>query len=647
LGSGVTGQAHGAQFDSDRGILTLDADVTADTMQQGRPVRVTAAHGEVNRETEMCVFNHASYSAAGNTAKADVANVQLRSDGTAERVEMVGDVLLKLASGGVVRTPHAVAELNATSAPKDLKASGGVHYAGMTNAKGAQSESSGDSAAAHIVFDEHGVVRQAELSGGVHTLEREKDKGAVAWTERELRAATVVMEFQAKAGASPVLHQATASGEAQMRLRTPAKKAGTVASTLLAGDTLHAEFAGREGGLRTVQGVGHTVLTQTAADGTVNESRGDRLVAELHPLTAKRGQSKPVAVTGAGQIEHAVQQGHVTLTQTPSAGSAHAAALTVTAERAEYSGGDDSVVMTGTAQTLPQVSDGGILLVARNIRVMRGNGTATLNGSVSGNYTVAGAQSPAHIVADHGEIRHADQHAVFYGGGTQPRARLWQDASQVDAAVLDLDRAAQRLTAWGSAQDAAAVHVVFAGVGTGAPSSSKAAEVMRVASRRMVYSGLAAGGTDARRQADFTGGVRVETGDGTIHAQRAVVYMAGTEAKGGTAPLLLTGNVQRVVASGQVTLATGGRQGSGEELVYTPDRAAAGATASAPGRGAHANSGEFVLTGTASAPPRLVDPAKGSITGASLKFNSGDDSVVVSGGVAAAGRVRTELKVSR
>jgi lipopolysaccharide export system protein LptA len=324
--------------------------------------------------------------------------------------------------------------------------------------------------------------------------------------------------------------------------------------------------------------------------------------------------------------------------------------MTATAERAEYTGSDDALVLTGTPQAAPQLTDGGMQIAAQRIRLLRTSGDAVLTSDVRGNYAGGGAQSTAHVVANHAEMHRTSRRAVFYGAGKSQRARLWQDASQVEASVLDFDRAAQRLTASGDARDAAAVHAVFAA--TPSPAQKKSGGVVRVASRKMVYLAPAS----AARQADFTGGVTVESGDGTINAQRALVELAPADteksANQSAGPLpMLGGNVQRITASGQVSLAESGRQAFGEQLVYTPNPATSNPTSA--GANPNKTSGHFVLTGTPSAPPRLVDPAKGNVTGASLIFNSGDDSVVVSGSVAgpggngAAGRVHTELKGSR
>jgi lipopolysaccharide export system protein LptA len=616
--------------------------VEADSTLHGRAVHFTAAHGELDRDTDLCVFTHATYIAQGKTTTADQATVHLRTDGSAERVETSGNVTIAMANGGIVRAPHAVLAMNAASEPKDLQATGGVTYNDKESTATSAREAQGDSAAAHVLFDEHGAAQQAELTGGVHTLERVKENSAAGWTERELHAATVVMGFRAESGASAVLHEISATGDARMRLTAPAKNAAGNETTTLTGDTLNAIFSGRGMTLPdTVHGSGHTVLTQTAANGAINESRGDTLDVQMHPQAKKPAQT-------FSQVDRAVQQGHVTLTQTPATKNSHSQPMTATADRAEYTGSDDALVLSGN----PQVTDGGaqgaMQIAAHRILLLRTSGDAVLTGNVRGNYASAGSQAPAHIMADHAEMHRADQHAIFYGAGKQ-RARLWQDASQVEAQVLDLDRAAQRLTASGDARDAAAVHAVFTNnPAANDPAQKRTSGVVRVSSRRMVYSSKAANVT---RQADFTGGVAVESGDGIIKAQRALVELAPDSGKaasqnaGQSSPLpALSGDVQRITASGQVSLEESGRHAFGEQLVYIPNAGTPNPTT--PGANPVKSGGHFVLTGTVAAPPRLVDPAKGNVTGASLIFNSGDDSVVVSGGDGVAGRVHTELKGS-
>jgi lipopolysaccharide export system protein LptA len=68
-----------------------------------------------------------------------------------------------------------------------------------------------------------------------------------------------------------------------------------------------------------------------------------------------------------------------------------------------------------------------------------------------------------------------------------------------------------------------------------------------------------------------------------------------------------------MTSTGHVEISSAGRRGVGEKLVYTSE------------------SGDYVLTGSTSAPPQLIDPARGTVTGQALIFNTRDDSVSIEG----------------
>ena len=91
----------------------------------------------------------------------------------------------------------------------------------------------------------------------------------------------------------------------------------------------------------------------------------------------------------------------------------------------------------------------------------------------------------------------------------------------------------------------------------------------------------------------------------------------------------MAGSVERMVVTGHIDMEQPGRRATGEELVYT------------------ASDGVFVLTWDAGFAAQVADDQRGTVTGTSLRFHSGDDNVVVSnGGEGSAGqRVRTETRV--
>jgi lipopolysaccharide export system protein LptA len=616
LGNGLQGHATGAEYDSSHGLLTLNAAVTADGVQRGHPVHLTATHGTLERDTNLCRLEQATYMGGGETAQAEHAVVKLRTDGSAEQVELRDAVRLEMAGGGVLTAPHAVADLNAASEPQRVDVAGGVHYAdtSVDAKRGSKVESQGDAAEARIRFDAQGVARAMELTGGVHVVSRERLKGAAAWTERELAAARVDAVLAGAVGAPPELRSATASGDARMRLTEPAKR-GTQTSTLT-GDRIAAEFAPGSGALlrepRTVHGEGSVVMVQTAADGSVNESRGDVLDATI----SQSGK-------GSAQLEQAVLSGNVHLKQTPAKG-AKQQPVTAAAERAVYTGKDDAMVLT-SAHGNPMVDGNGMHLMAASIRMQRATGDVELVGAVRGNYAGGnGGQEASHVVAERAEMSRGRQAAVFHGGAAP--ARMWQGASQVQAPQLLMEKDGSKLTASGGV-----VTAVFA-----AENAANPAGVLRVSGGKMTYFG----GDNAARNAVFDGDVTVSGVDGTVRSRRAEVYLTPT-AQGGGAQTVTTGSVQKIVASGAVRLESGERRGRGEQLVYTPN-AALSQTTGVNGK----QSGQFELTGTEAAPPVLVDAVKGTVTGASLRFNSADDSVVVAGS-ADAKRAQSRLKVGQ
>jgi lipopolysaccharide export system protein LptA len=328
------------------------------------------------------------------------------------------------------------------------------------------------------------------------------------------------------------------------------------------------------------------------------------------------------------------------------------------------------------------MSDRTSVLWADQVLMYRTSGDAHASGSVKVSYlaqeggnqlsglrgTAPGATAPAstlqpatpveptHVVAASADLVRGTGVATFYG---KP-ARLWQAGSQVQAPVIQLQLVEQsgtwelsKLIAHGDATGPAGqVRTIL--VHTAKPRSAKTGKplscstksestkpsaeksqrlpsVVRITSGQFIYSG-------DLRQAEFTGGVRAETLDGTIRAAQATAFLQpeakGTAASAQASPQFAV-KVERMIATGQIQIDQPGLRATGGRLVYT------------------AADGLFVLTGDGKSPPKLVDSECGTITGAVLQFHTGDNSVVVSNGkpeamAAAAGqRVRAETPAGK
>ena len=675
---GMTGHAVGADYSADTGVVVLHSAVKVNGLQHDRPVVLTASHAVLDRPGERVVLSQAKYvsvgenagNANGQTAEAQHVVVHLRSDGSAERVEAEGEVTLTGAAGESVKAPRGEMTLNAQNQPQSAVMSGGVKYKSEEPLRLAQ----GEAGEARAAFDKKGHPEHVVMTGAVrlHERVRTSDAPTEPWSERELNAGTVELALAADTADKTQLRDAKAAGDARLTVVNPAAKAGTTNSAM-AGDVLTAHFVriGNKDHLAEVHGDGHTTLRRVSATGVVNTGSGDSLVAHFRPVTAGAGRASNGSGQGKGrkdgltdgsadEVSDAVEQGHVVMTQLPVRKPGESTAPLeerVTAERAVFDGALERTTLTGNVQ----VSNGTSVLWADRVVTEQQTGDAAAEGSVKASYAQSGsADEPVHVLAARAELKHDSQIATFHGVAGTP-ARLWQGASQVDAPVLQFEQKERRLLAHGEGQGAPmAVHTVLVRGDLPGPlrrpdaARTKAApgklitggkaDVVRVASRELVYS-------DEARKAEFTGGVEVEGRDGSMRGQQVVVYLEPAQtgvagktvlqnggktdgmktnrvsAAGGSG--FMAGSVERMVVSGHVDMEQPGRRATGEQLVYT------------------ASDGLFVLTGTPTVLPKVTDDQRGTVTGTSLRFHSGDDNIVVSnGGESGAGqRVRTETRV--
>jgi lipopolysaccharide export system protein LptA len=452
--------------------------------------------------------------------------------------------------------------------------------------------------------------------------------------------------------------------------------------------------------LDTVTGRGNTMLHQATAKGVDQTTSGEMLVAKFRGEGSGRAGSANGNVDGLDDVQSAVQLGHVTMTRRAPAkskeklgGASGESALgqqdvkQATAQRVAFDGDLDRVTLLGGVQVSDQTS----VLWADQVVMNRTSGDAHASGSVKMSYLAQAGENkagglrgtapgaipmgnlvqpatpvePTHVVAASADLVRATGVATFYG---KP-ARLWQAESQVQAPVIQLQLVEQsgtwelsKLIAHGDATGSAGqVRTILVQqpsadkIGTAKPRSAKTGNAMscsvrsegtkpsgeksqrlpsvvRITSGQLIYSG-------DLRQAEFTGGVRVETLDGTIRAAQATVYYLKSDAAkdsrtvSAQASLQFAGKVERMIATGQIQIDQPGLRATGGRLVYT------------------AADGLVVLTGEGKLPPKLVDSECGTITGAALQFHVGDDNVEVMsvepGGAASGQRAHTETHMNK
>ncbi len=615
----AAGQAIGATFDSKQGVLILDKQVEMTTSTNGEPAVVRASHAQLLRDSRQAFLLHAVSEFRNERSSADQAIVYFRKDGSAERIDAQGNVHSVLDNGAQTTSQTANIALNEKSQPTRADMGGGVNFVDNNDAQSMH----GNAVEGTLTFGEDSVLRHAQFRNAVSFVDQQSKlaNDPQGSATRQVQASKLDVDFTTGPDKKAVAQKVLATGKAVATLRAIPSK-GPEQNTTISGDQLLATLSdGRS--IQQLDGSGHTKIEDLAQDGSMNISTGDVLHMSFVPqgnAPASTKSRKPPTTQGS-QIDTAVQEGNVVLTQTPAKNSKAANGdsqlpLHATAKQAEYHAADQILHLTGN----PRINNGEIDLAAQTVDYHRDTGDASAKGDVKATYLqrgnqprtdtgpmFGGGQGSVHIVAEQADLQHATGDSIFRG-----QARMWQTANAVAAPVIELSRTQQTLKAHGNAGDSPAiVDTTIASL----MGPKKRQSVIRVKSRTLVYS-------DNARRGDFDGDVVAVAPDGTIRSDKAQFFLqpaqTGSASQKAEGHPVSSSQIDKIIAKGNVVLSQPGRKGEGEELVYT----------SADGR--------YVLTGTPANPPRISDTARGTTTGAALIFNDQDDSVEVSGGQSAA-----------
>ncbi len=626
-----SGSAVGASYNSQQGELVLEHSVELITARGGEPVTIHAAHAEFQRGEQLCILTDATAGYRGGDATAGVAKVLFRGDGSAERLDATDGFTLATATGGHLAAPRGTLEFDRRNQPRHGVLEGGVKM----NSTAPDRQFNGTAPSAALDFSAQGELRQVEWNHGVEfESESEADSGTLtggvpAHVKRTWRSPVAEVQFRRDGNGRVEPAAIQGSGGVVVTTETRRGNAAPVPARLKAG-TVTGEF-GPGSVLAAMTGIGHASLEQTTAKGARQTATGDRITARFEAAAAPPGhRAEPGA--GVAQIQSAQLEGHVVLVQEPAPkpGTPPQPPMRTTAGMAEYDGAGQWLHLSEN----PRIEDGDLALTAEKVDVSEQSDEAFAHGDVkatwmggggpgavgrSGATDIAlGGNGPAHVIAEEAQFNQSSSEATFRG-----HARLWQGADSIAGPVLVLNRQRQTLVAR-SANPAEPVRAVLLSNAT--PAAQPAIEpvderrgrtgrrptgpsVIRVRGGDFTYS-------DAEHSAWITGGalgqVVAETGDATCTADKVALTLRAPQSR--NEHERAEGQVERMTASGHVVISSQGRRGAGARLVYT------GAT------------GQYVLTGTPSAPPRLTDPARGTVTGQALIFNSRDDSVSIEGG---------------
>jgi lipopolysaccharide export system protein LptA len=621
-----SGHATGANYNSKTGLFVLDQQVYLQT-QPGKSTGpsatvIHAAHLSFQRDKNVAMLSAPVIQNGQQTTSAAQAKLYFRPDGSADHIFAQGNVRMTSATGATITAQMAQIALSGNNQPQSAVLSGGVQYAGHSKQETMQGSAqqanlafaavpghAGHSWLQHALFDQS--VQFTEQITGV-------PGDAKAVSTRHISGDQADVAFVPAAdGSKSVPSTITMQQNAVATMRTTYAHQSPEQTTVRANKLVATLADGSI--LRTVTATGQAEVSSLGKDGSRNTTHSDSILLTFAPQSHQMPrQARETPASAAAQLVSAVEDGHVVMQQTPASNAPKSQGpVAAWANHADYIAADQLLRLRGN----PRLQETGALdLSADAIDYHRAAGDASAIGNVKATYREPsgvptastkgslpqlGGKGATHVVASHAWFSSAKGQAIFYGASGHP-ARLWQGGNSVSAPVIEVHRTPQQLLASGRGTDT--VTAAFAAV----IGSKAQAGLVRVASDSLTYSGKS-------HQADFHGHVAAVDAFGKMQASNINMQIAPAADHQPT-------RLERMTATGGVTLTQPGRRAVGTKLVYT------------------ASDERYVLTGRPGALPYLTDRVHGRTTGAALIFNNRNDSVEVNGGE---GRAVTETSIPK
>ncbi len=159
---GMRCESVGAEFEPGQGVLHLLAQVKLAGTLRETPFTVTAARADMDRSTNTVTLEAANWASGDRAARADHALLSLRKDGSLEKGDGAGNVVLR-ADTRTLSAPQAHAEFGAENKPERAVFTGGVQFTDHTP----NAVERGASASLTLTTDAHGVLSDAVAEGSV------------------------------------------------------------------------------------------------------------------------------------------------------------------------------------------------------------------------------------------------------------------------------------------------------------------------------------------------------------------------------------------------------------------------------------------------------------------------------------------------
>ena len=562
---GAKGSAVGATYNAQQSVLTLSSAVRIVTTEKQKAT-ITGQSASIRKDPREIVLHAARVEQPARTLSADQVRILLRENSTVERVEGEGNLRAEAPGpqGFELNAAQGKLLLVGNNQPQSAAISGNVNFA-----RRGKSPANGKAENLALLFGPKGQIRRTQASRQVDLVQ-----GAMGKSQ-ELRAAAVDLTVR---NGRQLEKAVTSQGPAEIILtQQPAT------NTITAGQ-FQADF-NPDNRLRSVVGSPDAKIISETAGQPARTATARELTAAFRP---------------DGTIAAADLKGDFHYQEGERKASADHAHYTVASE-------------TYSLQGNPRVQEGGVELSADTLELNRKTGTAIGKGNVKTTYNDLKAQPGGGMLASAAPIHVTGNSVIARQAVATARytaARLWQGPNIVEAPLLSFNKTDRSLLAQGN--QAGRVTSVF----LQSEKTGKTTPVTVAADRRSYV--------DAERKAVFSGKVEIHAEDAIMNADSAQVLLLPSRGTSGSSP---SGQLDRIVAEGDIRIQERDRKAQGSRLVYV------------------AQEQKFVLTGSEGNLPSIFDAEHGQISGNSLTFfTQGDRVLVGSGDSAPAGSQKQESR---
>ena len=556
------GSAIGMHYAAKDNALALKSNIDL-SLRNGSKVRLTAGRGVIMKEPRQIFLERPRLIHSSAQMEAETGTIYMRPDNTVDHVVANNNVQAEFAGDSPIHARAQQAEFDLNDAQDGL--SNAIFQGDVQMQSGGEHPAQANAGKVVVDFAGRDRVSQVRALDNVKLVELPATGSSAASNAQRVAVSAPAMDFFVAKGRH--LDRAETSAGGQITI-LPAVTNGP--RTVVTAGRFDAHFGDRS----------HLETLHGAPDAKIVSSTPGQ------PDRISTSQTVDVAFRAAGGIESILQQGNFTYND----GERQARA-----DRARYTPANEIVELTGS----PRVTDKSLTTTAQVLRMNRATGDAMAEGNVKSTYSdlreqpngaLLASASPIHITAREMTVHRTSAIAIYSGD-----ARIWQDANVVEAPTIQFDRDHRSVIAEGNGKPVSTVLVQINAKGEATP--------VAITSKRLTY-------TDEQHRAHFEGGVVAKGSDITITSDHIDAYMLPRSKAADNQSLKGQGQLDRIVAEGNVVVEQPARRAEGDKLVYT------------------ASDDKFVLTGVS---PSIFDAEHGKITANSLTFYKRDDRVLVEG----------------